>query len=491
MISDVSLQLFNPLSMGSFIWNIYFLKISFQAEEAADSSDVASDAGPRRSSRIRSRPTTLQIARPEEEEELPAKKGPRKRRRKEKKTPGASSGVESDDDVIEVVSETVAPIFMKKKYQEEARAIKKAKQEFLFSGVPEVLKQQTVIQQALEQRPVEIFPKISHVTQAGSRPWALPYPTSLDSILQPTKDDQEIRLPVTFSSTLNSHPSEGMPFIQPVVQAAAMEWRYCKDWINLLKEEHGLTFPFFRTLRNLLSKASRISGEALWTDVYAPNCSADILPTNRQPAATLKAWLNQWKLRAGEDVQPEPKKKKTTKDGKKKRKRLDSEEDGSELEDATPDEKSNGSWKSEEEVFRVYTALMLIIIALLIFSFSFLQSSNSLLLVGPSGCGKTATVYALAEELGYNVLEVNTSSRRNGKTVLSHLHEATQSHSLNNTTPTASSSANKLFFGAPKPAVKVEEAKSSLSLVLFEDVIQIFRVWCIANVLICCFFPLR
>lgn len=109
--------------------------------------------------------------------------------------------------------------------------------------------------------------------------------------------------------------------------------------------------------------------------------------------------------------------------------------------------------------------------------------SSSVLLVGPSGCGKTAAVYALAEELGYNVLEVNTSSRRNGKTVLSHLHEATQSHSLNNTTPTGATGFNKLFFGGPKPAAKAEEPKPSLSLVLFEDVIGFspwpVSIWCV------------
>lgn len=101
---------------------------------------------------------------------------------------------------------------------------------------------------------------------------------------------------------------------------------------------------------------------------------------------------------------------------------------------------------------------------------------NCVLLVGPGGCGKTATVYALAEELGYNVLEVNASSRRNGKTVLSHLHEATQSHSLSNSNNTGSvaNGMAKLFFGG-KGAAKVnrKEQKSSLSLVLFEDVTNI------------------
>ena len=96
--------------------------------------------------------------------------------------------------------------------------------------------------------------------------------------------------------------------------------------------------------------------------------------------------------------------------------------------------------------------------------------------MGPPGCGKTATIYALAEELGYNVLEVNASSKRNGKTVLSHLQEATQSHSLNNNSNSSAiaNGMNKLFFGAKaaaKPSRPETPKPAALSLVLFEDVI--------------------
>ena len=80
------------------------------------------------------------------------------------------------------------------------------------------------------------------------------------------------------------------------------------------------------------------------------------------------------------------------------------------------------------------------------------------------------------------MLEVNASSRRNGRTVLSHLQEATQSHSLNNNNTSSSNSSlansmNKLFFGAKapvskKPASPKTEDPKALSLVLFEDVSQ-------------------
>ena len=106
---------------------------------------------------------------------------------------------------------------------------------------------------------------------------------------------------------------------------------------------------------------------------------------------------------------------------------------------------------------------------------------NCVLLTGPSGSGKTAAIYALAQELGYNVLEVNASSKRNGKSVLSHLHEATQSHSLSSSNN--SSAMSKMFAKvaatAAAPATPAtpastpsdsEDSRSPLSLMLFEDV---------------------
>ncbi len=94
-----------------------------------------------------------------------------------------------------------------------------------------------------------------------------------------------------------------------------------------------------------------------------------------------------------------------------------------------------------------------------------------MLLVGPAGCGKTASVYALAERLGFNVLEVNASSKRNGKSVLSQLHEATQSHTLRNGHSTSNNFTK--FFGQSTPT---NEPRSALSLVLFEDVSSYFFI---------------
>ncbi len=45
------------------------------------------------------------------------------------------------------------------------------------------------------------------------------------------------------------------------------------------------------------------------------------------------------------------------------------------------------------------------------------QRKKALLIYGPTGCGKTASVYALANELDFDVLEINASDTRNQKMI--------------------------------------------------------------------------
>ena len=78
---------------------------------------------------------------------------------------------------------------------------------------------------------------------------------------------------------------------------------------------------------------------------------------------------------------------------------------------------------------------------------------------GPSGSGKTAAVFALAAELGFNVLEVNASSGRNGKAMLAKLHEATQSQQVRR----------------EEGKVKEEGKGKKKALILFEDIDLVFE----------------
>uniref|UniRef100_A0A182U602 AAA+ ATPase domain-containing protein n=1 Tax=Anopheles melas TaxID=34690 RepID=A0A182U602_9DIPT len=75
---------------------------------------------------------------------------------------------------------------------------------------------------------------------------------------------------------------------------------------------------------------------------------------------------------------------------------------------------------------------------------------NHVVLVGPSGCGKTSNVYAVANELNFNVLEINASSRRKGKIILQELLEATQSHLVRQKPERSNSTDGLMVNGRPK-----------------------------------------
>lgn len=58
------------------------------------------------------------------------------------------------------------------------------------------------------------------------------------------------------------------------------------------------------------------------------------------------------------------------------------------------------------------------------------KNQNAALLVGPIGCGKTSSVYALAKELGYDLLEINSSDLRNADSIKTFLDSALGQQSL-------------------------------------------------------------
>ena len=111
--------------------------------------------------------------------------------------------------------------------------------------------------------------------------------------------------------------------------------------------------------------------QLLWTGKYQPRCGADLAGLQPGAVTGLRTWLAGWRS-AGTGAVAGPECSGTT---------------------------SMSEWGSESEAEGG-------------------QSGNSTaLLVGPPGSGKTAAVYALAAEMGFNVLEVNASSNRSGRQV--------------------------------------------------------------------------
>ncbi|KAG4304854.1 hypothetical protein PORY_001907 [Pneumocystis oryctolagi] len=96
--------------------------------------------------------------------------------------------------------------------------------------------------------------------------------------------------------------------------------------------------------------------------------------------------------------------------------------------------------------------------------FSGLQTSSVryMLLVGPHGSYKSASVYAIAKELGFEIFEINSSTRRSGKDILDAVGEMSQSHLVNG--KKVSGSSNICF------KTKCDTSFQKQSLILIEEV---------------------
>ncbi|XP_070779404.1 ATPase family AAA domain-containing protein 5 [Enoplosus armatus] len=136
-------------------------------------------------------------------------------------------------------------------------------------------------------------------------------------------------------------------------------------------------------------KKDIVKEDMLWTDKYQPQHSSDIIG-NTASVRRLHSWLKEWKFRADREERKKQKDKK--------------QEEGS----------NDSDWDCGEEDPQDGEDML----------------CNTMLITGPTGVGKTAAVYACAQELGFKVFEVNASSQRSGRLILSQLKEATQSHQV-------------------------------------------------------------
>ncbi|XP_062886732.1 ATPase family AAA domain-containing protein 5 isoform X1 [Mobula hypostoma] len=134
-----------------------------------------------------------------------------------------------------------------------------------------------------------------------------------------------------------------------------------------------------------------IKEDLLWTEKYQPQHSSELVG-NLGAVRKLHSWLMEWKKRADKEETKKHKERKTEKDKKV---------------DAWDNSDFNLESSGDEDFL-----------------------CNTVLITGPPGVGKTAAVYACAQELGFKVFEVNASSQRSGRQILSQLKEATQSHQV-------------------------------------------------------------
>ena len=169
-----------------------------------------------------------------------------------------------------------------------------------------------------------------------------------------------------------------------------------------------------------------------WVHKYAPKSAKHVLQQGRE-ALILRAWLEQSTV-TSTDVKTEGSKLgdngafakgSTPRSRRKRKKRSDDMDDflvSSDEEvgflDAIPDPEhlSNEAWNLKSTVVRSETTN------------KHGRLLNAILISGPHGCGKTAAVYATANELGFEVFELNAGHRRSGKDILDRVGDMTRNH---------------------------------------------------------------
>ncbi|XP_042885312.1 ATPase family AAA domain-containing protein 5-like isoform X2 [Penaeus japonicus] len=424
----------------------------------------------------------------------------------------------------------LAPIFCKKKVIELSPSKLKARQDFLQSGVPDQIKKQVLIEKSQEE---EVsgwppFPAVSHVQQKNDADvvWNLDSPNieklketaeSVSSLVPlETKiysSDIMSILKKDKSSTkqgMGNNPTLDLTSIVAILLCLKKENPYFpafsvfKSYLDLkrdsvdlykkelekeeskikvidLEEEEEEAKRGKRKRRSKGSggsKRSRLSGAKgkkkdaeekeegkdnslplwqeriphAWTQVFSPKHSNQVIG-NTGHIRKMKMWLQEWKRKSEIYANKE-------KNGKKK-KTFRRDDDFLISDDSS-------SFADDDFV-------------------------NTFLLSGPPGIGKTSAVYALAAELGYKVLEVNASSRRQGRQVMTQLAEATQSHSVSSNASQQPANTLTAMFAAktsakPSPkkvslhedsqnSSKDLESKKKVALVLFEDIDIVFEEW--------------
>ncbi|KAI1393134.1 P-loop containing nucleoside triphosphate hydrolase protein [Hypoxylon trugodes] len=209
------------------------------------------------------------------------------------------------------------------------------------------------------------------------------------------------------------------------------ELRTLRQSGNTPKTHPAITHAF-NSIANGLSAFDRTTCEtSAWTQKYAPSSAERVLQNGRE-AELLRDWLENLKVQAVDtgtvDPGTKPKSSAPAKGKSKRKKKLDgfiisSDEEGYELDELSDVE---GDWSSgnhqgsaKKTVVRSSSRRT---------SGEGRRFANAVVLSGPHGCGKTAAVYAIAKEMDFEVFEINSGSRRNGKDILEKVGDMTRNH---------------------------------------------------------------
>lgn len=196
-------------------------------------------------------------------------------------------------------------------------------------------------------------------------------------------------------------------------------------------DEKVTSTPLPKLFESLATKLSAFDQNRyetqLWTQKYAPQSAVDVLH-NVPEALILKEWLQTLTLMSTENVNSKTNDRRSAPskaESSHKRKRKSNKLDDfivSSGEDDTIDELAEGH---ESPQGSQNTPMKTVVSA---GRGELEKNANGVVISGPHGCGKTAAVYAVAKELGFEVFEINSSSRRSGKDILDRVGDVTRNH---------------------------------------------------------------
>lgn len=356
-----------------------------------------------------------------------------------------------------------------------------ARREFLHSGVPEKLKQEQQRQRCHEQfyeESYELFPRIAHVGQEAPRSdssTSLKLPYALRNI-EDGEEDRELAVrkcsvgSITccttsdFTAGRKSRRYSWTPLPQlDNKRSMVKNWKTAFDRFptfkcyNQMREKYrhfsaidaaqdtqpmGESFVVTRRTRRSLEAqqlqeedakppATAPNGELLFTEKYKPLLFEQVL-VNLTPVQELRDFLATW-------------------NGSGNNRNSQTMDDSM---DFANDSSSVGA------------------------------TCNTMVLLGPCSSGKTNAVISLANDMNFNVLEVNAGMKRTGKKLIQELQEATQSHQIRKDSKAAGAAAptqqllqklqlNGLKAKRQQQGDAVEDAVRK-SLILIEDADIVF-----------------
>lgn len=292
----------------------------------------------------------------------------------------------------------LAPVFVKKVPKPSIDpAVKEARRNFLLLGLPEDLRNSIDKQKQFEDEILSneliAFPSISHVTQLKGEDdngiitkclWLKSIVKMKSNEIEYKEDSQRL---LTRGALTDCCTNDVVPVLRELTQIDRDPIYDAKQIVKQMKEDFE-NFPTNRCYKQLSQKYQKskvdtdsdyfsqgdctISEEnSSFVDIFKPNKFNEFL-VNLKPIQELRKFLLTW----------------------------DEKEDY--------DSENSSSWQSSKGL------------------------DNFSVLTGLNGTGKTSSIYALAKDLNYQVIEINAGSRRSGKKMLQDLSEATQSHRVKN-----------------------------------------------------------